>query len=236
MRKPTLGLPDNGEPEATAAQEARQPKRWWASGAGSASGKASSASGKPSRGAGSSARADARSTQNSRGAQSAGSAAHRDHSGGTAGRTASSGGGRLKSFRVSGLTFAVAAVLVVFVIVITPGLRVFIEQRQQLAALQQDVADKQQQNEQLDAEIARWQDPAYIKAQARDRLYFVMPGETSFLIIDDAAPTADQSPTQVSTTIQTTKVDWLSALLASGLTAGLSTQTPDQLQETGQVQ
>lgn len=140
------------------------------------------------------------------------------------------------SFRVSGLTFVILGVLVVFVIVLAPSLRLYIEQRQQLAALQQAVAEKQTQNAQLDSEVARWSDPAYIKAQARDRLYFVMPGETSFLVIDDQAPTATVENAPVSTGIQNTKVDWLGAIFSSGVEAGLSTQTPEELQESGTIQ
>ena len=140
------------------------------------------------------------------------------------------------SFRVSGLTFVILGVLVVFVVVLAPGLRLYIEQRQQLAALQQAVIDKQTQNSQLDSEVARWSDPAYIKAQARDRLYFVMPGETSFLVIDDQAPAAPVENAPVSTGIQNTRVDWLGAIFSSGVQAGLSTQTPEELQISGTIQ
>ncbi|SKB02802.1 Cell division protein FtsB [Agreia bicolorata] len=140
------------------------------------------------------------------------------------------------SFRVSGLTFVILGVLVVFVVVLAPGLRLYIEQRQQLAALQQAVTDKQTQNAQLDSQVARWSDPAYIKAQARDRLYFVMPGETSFLVIDDQAPTAPVDNAPVTTDLQNTKVDWLGAIFSSGVQAGLSTQTPEELQKSGTIQ
>jgi cell division protein FtsB len=130
----------------------------------------------------------------------------------------------------------ILGVLVVFVVVLAPGLRLYIEQRQQLASLQQAVIDKQTENTQLDSQVARWSDPAYIKAQARDRLYFVMPGETSFLVIDDQAPTAPADNAPVTTGIQNTKVDWLGAIFSSGVNAGLSTQTPEELQKSGTIQ
>ncbi|ARJ05787.1 septum formation initiator family protein [Humibacter sp. BT305] len=144
-------------------------------------------------------------------------------------------GGWLRSIRFSGFTVLMFVVIVLFVIIVAPGLRVYLEQRQQLAELHAAVDAKTAQNDALSQQIARWNDPAYIKAQARDRLYFVMPGETSFLVIDDVPQTGDESPT-VSDQIQSTEVDWLGALFSSGLTAGLSTQTPDQLQQTGTVQ
>jgi cell division protein FtsB len=140
------------------------------------------------------------------------------------------------SFRFSGLTFVILAVLVAFVVVLAPGLRLYIEQRQQLAALQQTVTDQEQQSAELGAQVARWSDPAYIKAQARDRLYFVMPGETSFLVIDDQPPTAPADAPVATTGIQNTRVDWLGSIFSSGLQAGLSSQTPEELQKTGTIQ
>lgn len=141
----------------------------------------------------------------------------------------------LRSIRFSGFTALMFVVIVMFVVIIAPGLRVYVEQRAQLAALHADVDSRTDQNAQLTDEIARWSDPAYIKAEARDRLYYVMPGETSFLIIDDV-PAASDGTGAVSDTISTTNVDWLSSVFASGMTAGLSTQTPAQLESNGTVQ
>ena len=36
----------------------------------------------------------------------------------------------------------------------------------------------------MQAERDRWQDPVYIRSQARDRLYYVLPGEVSYLVMD----------------------------------------------------
>lgn len=143
---------------------------------------------------------------------------------------------RIRNFRFSGLTLVILATLVLSVAVVYPAISNSIEQRQQLAALRQTVAETEAKNAALGADIARWSDPAYIKAQARDRLYFVMPGETSFLIIDDSPPVeVDTGMSPISTSVQATKVDWLQTLVASGMAAGLSTQTPEQLQESGTV-
>lgn len=140
----------------------------------------------------------------------------------------------LRGNRFSGFTVLMLVVIVMFVVIVAPGLRVYLEQRQQLAALQAAVAERDAQNAELGEQIARWSDPAYIKAEARDRLYYVMPGETSFLVIDDQ-PVVDDTGSTAGQTISTTEVDWLSALFASGVTAGLSTETPEQLQSNGTV-
>ena len=87
-------------------------------------------------------------------------------------------------------------------------------------------------SELLDDEVARWADPAYIESQARDRLYYVYPGDISYLVIGDgpAQEPADELP--ISDTIQATRVDWMSALLSSIYTAGLTDATPEQLEGT----
>ncbi|GGF28032.1 hypothetical protein GCM10011399_21620 [Subtercola lobariae] len=135
----------------------------------------------------------------------------------------------LRSIRFSGFTVLMLIVLVLFVVIVAPGARVFIEQRQQIADLQNNLQSAQTQNSTLTAQVARWSDPAYIRAEARERLYFVMPGETSFLVLNDTAPNATGSSAPVSTSIQSTRSNWMAALFASGMTAGLSNQTPDQL-------
>ena len=144
-------------------------------------------------------------------------------------------GNWLRSIRFSGFTVLMFVVIVMFVIIVAPGLRLYIEQRQELAALQAEVDAKSEQNNDLTSQIARWSDPAYIKAEARDRLYYVMPGETSFLVIDDTTP-GQTTDVPVSDTITTTDVDWLSSLFSSGMTAGLSTQTTDELESNGTLQ
>jgi cell division protein FtsB len=162
-------------------------------------------------------------------ARSAGSAQ------GASGAPGSDGAGStnwLRSIRFSGFTVLMLIVLVLFVVIVAPGARIFIEQRQQIADLQNSLTSAQAQNSTLTAQVARWSDPAYIRAEARERLYFVMPGETSFLVLDDTAPTAADPGGPVSTSIQSTQTNWMAALFASGMTAGLSNQTPAQLGAT----
>ena len=46
-------------------------------------------------------------------------------------------------------------------------------------------------------EVAKWQDPEYVRGQARARLFYVMPGETPLIILMDpegAARDAGQPP------------------------------------------
>jgi cell division protein FtsB len=128
----------------------------------------------------------------------------------------------LANIRISGFTFIVLVLLVLGVIVLAPSLKLLIEQQQQISGLQNSVTDQNNEVDKLKDQVARWDDPAYIVAQARNRLLFVYPGEYSYLVVDkgEKSTTTDGAP--ISPQIQDTKVDWLQSLTSSLLTAGLS--------------
>ncbi len=78
------------------------------------------------------------------------------------------------------------ALLVVFAVLAlsyVSSLRIYIDQEQQMAAARQQIARDQSAVDRLNDEIARWQDPTYVKAQARDRLGWVMPGEVGYRVV-----------------------------------------------------
>lgn len=78
---------------------------------------------------------------------------------------------------VAVLAFAALAVL----IVITP-LRGYIAQQEQIRALHSELESSEAHIEQLKESIALWQDPEYVRAQARERLGYVMPGQTLYFV------------------------------------------------------
>lgn len=135
----------------------------------------------------------------------------------------------LRNFRLSGFALSMLLLIVAALVVLAPNLKTFIEQRQQIAALQQSVIDAQADVDVLNAEIDRWSDPAYIEAQARDRLYYVYPGDITFLVIGDESLALDEGGLPISDEIQTTQVDWVRALLSTVYEAGLTDATPAQL-------
>jgi cell division protein FtsB len=59
----------------------------------------------------------------------------------------------------------------------------YVDQRQQLASLREEVAGRTERVRMLEEQLQRWQDPAYVRQQARRRLHFVMPGETGYVVI-----------------------------------------------------
>jgi cell division protein FtsB len=130
----------------------------------------------------------------------------------------------LRDFRLSGFALTILLLVVAALVMLAPQLKTLVEQRQQIAQLEREVAAASEHLEQIDSEVARWSDPAYIEAQARDRLFYVYPGDTSYLVLGgDTSPIVPGDDLPVTDSVQTESVDWIDALLSSVYTAGLTT-------------
>lgn len=87
------------------------------------------------------------------------------------------------SRNLTGRAAVVLLVLGAMIVSYAQSLRVWFDQHQQISALQQEIRDREARVNQLDDEIARWTDDAYVRAQARQRLGWVMPGEIGYRVI-----------------------------------------------------
>ena len=91
-----------------------------------------------------------------------------------------------------------AAVLVLVVAVLTvsyaSSLKAYLQQRQHIAELKAQIAQSEADIDGLEREKSRWRDPAYVQSQARARFGYVMPGETSYVVLG-----ADGKPLQSET-------------------------------------
>jgi cell division protein FtsB len=138
------------------------------------------------------------------------------------------------SSRLNSYTLALLAVILVGIFTLAPSVQIWFEQRQEIADYKALVEQAKVELEDLEAERLRWDDEVYIRAQARDRLYFVMPGEVSFLVMDaDGIDLSDTSGTVgamlaekrkrsgFSSEVLASKDNWIDALLESTLRAGL---------------
>jgi cell division protein FtsB len=85
-----------------------------------------------------------------------------------------------------------AVVVCALVLSLTYPLRSYFSQRAEIRDLERAKTAAQQRVAVLEAREARWKDPAYVEAQARARLRYVRPGETSYIVI---APTPTAVPT-----------------------------------------
>ena len=75
-------------------------------------------------------------------------------------------------------------VLVLALAVVLPSLRAYTRQNDRVAELRAEEAREAAEVADLQAELARWDDPAYVMAQARERLAYVLPGETPYKVLD----------------------------------------------------
>lgn len=99
-----------------------------------------------------------------------------------AGRTHPS---RQRRTSLTGRAAVFAVVLGALVVTLAIPVREWIGQRAEIHQLADDVVAAEQRVAELEAQRQRWQDPAFVEAQARERLQFVMPGEVGYAILDD---------------------------------------------------
>src|SRR6478735_7706589 len=131
--------------------------------------------------------------------------------------------GWLGGIRLSGFMVIMLGLVVLAAFVLVPTIGTYVDQRQQIAALQAAVEVSRDQVADLKAERARWTDPAYITTQARERLYYVRPGEVVYLVDNDLPPALEpQEQAPVSDEVEQTRTDWMSQFVRSVTEAGLS--------------
>jgi hypothetical protein len=128
---------------------------------------------------------------------------------------------------------------------LAPSIQIWYEQQRQIADYRALVVEAQEDLEGMQQERLRWDDEVYIRAQARDRLYFVMPGEVSFLVMDaEGIDLSDTSGTVgamlaeqrkssgFSLEVLASKKNWVEALLESTLRAGLEEPNQEPTSDT----
>ena len=125
--------------------------------------------------------------------------------------------------RLSGFAVIMLSLVVLGTWALVPTIGTYLDQKQKIAALEHSVQMTEDQIAELERERDRWDDPAYITTQARERLYYVKPGEVPFLIDFDLDP-ADLPPEQqeVSDQLEERPADWMPQLLRGITSAGLA--------------
>lgn len=134
----------------------------------------------------------------------------------------------LAGIRFSGFSIIMMGVLVLAVVVLAPSIAAYAEQRQQIAELKAEVARQEAEVARLSEQRERWSDETYIVTKARERLYYVLPGEVSYLVIDDRSPEALANADRVvSREVTEQRGDWMQTMLRSVMTAGLAPAATD---------
>jgi len=108
---------------------------------------------------------------------------------------------RAKGGHGFGLTrraLALVAVLAVLGLSYARSLTLYLSQQHEIEATQAANDERQARIDELEDEVTRWSDPDYVRAQARARLGWVMPGEIGYRVIgpDGVVIGADTTPVE----------------------------------------
>lgn len=126
---------------------------------------------------------------------------------------------RRKRFDRATRFLGVAAVLFGVIVLIGSPLQKYFAQRAQINALKIQVAASQEALVAARKELELWNDPNYIKSQARTRLHFVLPGERQYILTNDVNLEGSDKSNAVASNIPT-GVPWYSRLIATITEAG----------------
>ena len=124
--------------------------------------------------------------------------------------------------RLTGRAAILVLVLAVLMVSYASSMRAYLQQRAHIDDLSAKIAERQAAIDSLERDKTRWSDPAYLKTQARARFGYVMPGETSYVVLDENGErlgndTALRDPTTV---IKQTPTAWWSTAWGSVELAG----------------
>jgi cell division protein FtsB len=121
--------------------------------------------------------------------------------------------------RATGLTTRAAVMgLVVCALLVSAALplREFLGQRGDIRELEQQQAAANRRVAALEEQKARLEDPSYTAALARDRLHFVRPGETAYVVIaPSAAPVTPTDARRAASAPTGPEAPWYSQLWGS---------------------
>lgn len=122
--------------------------------------------------------------------------------------------------RVPGAAIAALVLLVLGVLSLAPAVSTYLTQQRAIADAQAKVSSQEADLKRLDAQRARWSDPAYVRAQAGSRLFYVTPGTTAYRVIDSKVTTQPAA----SAAAEPDRTPWTEALVQSLVAAGTTTE------------
>ncbi|MBL1066208.1 septum formation initiator family protein [Streptomyces sp. 7-21] len=84
--------------------------------------------------------------------------------------------------RLTGRAALLALVVCGLVVALAYPLRQYVSQRADIADQRSELERAREEVRELRDLKARWQDPAFVERQARERLHYVRPGETAYIV------------------------------------------------------
>ena len=128
------------------------------------------------------------------------------------------------SFNGRLIALIVVATLILFLA--APTAKIFIDQRAQITALEESIATKEQEQQQLKLQEERWGDDAYVEQQARERMFYVMPGERAYLVLG-AEETGRQAAESSAEQVEAGKPAWADGLWQSVVDSAFPRSEPE---------
>ncbi len=119
-----------------------------------------------------------------------------------------------RSRRSSGRALALWAIFFILALAIAPPVKHYFTQRAQISAVNAQLTSDHKALETARKELLMWQDPEYVKSQARERLHFVLPGERQYIVADNGI-SSDATQTNKVASALTDGQPWYARLIAS---------------------
>ena len=116
--------------------------------------------------------------------------------------------------RTSNRVLALSAIFFVLALTIAPPVKNYFTQRAQISALKSQLSADSSALEKARQELTLWQDPEYIKSQARERLHFVLPGERQYLVTEGETLPGEEGTTKIASSLADGQ-PWYARLIAS---------------------
>ena len=141
-----------------------------------------------------------------------------------------------RMLRLNSVSVSVILVIILGIYLISPDVQSYLNQRREIVEMEQSIQLAKDAVVDMQAERDRWQDPVYIRSQARDRLYYVLPGEVSYLVMDsEGLDFSDTSKTlgallaqqrnadEISLEVSAAKANWVDSLMETLLRSAMET-------------
>ena len=119
------------------------------------------------------------------------------------------------------VTLAVVGLLA-FVVVFT-SLRAYLSQQAQYDAVVDRIKEASDTSTTLENELAQWKDDTYVRSQVRERLGYVMPGDTSYVVV--GADSMKEAEARGGATPGSPDAPWYEKLRDSSRAAGQTNGT-----------
>ena len=121
---------------------------------------------------------------------------------------------RFSRRRTSNRVLALSAILFLLALTIAPPVKHYFTQRAQISALKSQLSADNSALQRAREELMLWQDPEFVKAQARERLHFVLPGERQYIVVGNSTTGTNNGSTKIASAL-TDGQPWYARLIAS---------------------